>query len=79
MARASAEKEIDEATSKFSRPRSDITHFELLAYFSRRANKMSAARFCQSANFDRGGNCRPAEPARTSGLSERDCSHRSPY
>jgi hypothetical protein len=39
---------------------------------------MSAARPRQSANFDRGGNCRPAEPARTSGLSERDCSHLIP-
>jgi hypothetical protein len=78
MARASAEKEIDEATSKFSRPRTDIAHLELLAC-ANRANKMSAARFCQSANVDRGGNCRPAEPARTNGLSERDCSHRSPH
>jgi hypothetical protein len=77
LARASAEEEIDEATGKFPRPRTDIAHLELLAC-ANRANKMSAARFCQSANFDRGGNCRPAEPARTSGLSERDCSHLSP-
>jgi hypothetical protein len=69
MARDSAEKEIDEATGKFSWPRS-----ELLAYSSR-GNKISAALSGQSANFDRGGNCPPAEPARTSGLSERDCSH----
>ena len=77
MARDSAEKEIDEAAGKFSRPRTDIAHLELLACADR-ANKMSATRPRQSANFDRGGNCRPAEPARTSGLSERDCSHLIP-
>jgi hypothetical protein len=59
MARASAEKEIDEPAGKFLRPQTDIAHLELLAC-ANRANKMSAARFCQSASFDRGGNRRPA-------------------
>jgi hypothetical protein len=35
MARASAEKEIDESAGKFLRPRRDTAHFELLAYASR--------------------------------------------
>jgi hypothetical protein len=35
LARASAEKEIDESAGKFLRPRRDIAHFELLAYASR--------------------------------------------
>jgi hypothetical protein len=35
MAGAPAEEEIDEPTGKFLRPRSDVAHFELLAYLSR--------------------------------------------
>jgi hypothetical protein len=35
MARASAEKEIDESAGKSLRPRRDMAHFELLAYASR--------------------------------------------
>jgi hypothetical protein len=74
MADAPTEEKIDESTGKFLRPRSDIAHFEMLAYLSR-ANCISTAGSRQSANLDRGGNGRPAEPARASGVSERDCSH----
>jgi hypothetical protein len=74
MAGAPAEEEIDEPTGKFLRPRSDIAHFERRAYLSP-ANKISAAVSRQLANFDRGGHGRFAEPARASGLCERDCSH----
>jgi len=69
MAGAPAEEEIDEPTGKFSRPRSDVAHSELLAYLSR-ANWIPAAGSRQSANLDRGGNGRPAETARASGVSE---------
>ena len=34
MAGAPAKEEIDEPTGKFLRPRSDVAHFELLAYLS---------------------------------------------
>jgi hypothetical protein len=74
MADAPTEEKIDKSTGKFLRPRSDIAHFEMLAYLSR-ANCISTAGSRQSANLDRGGNGRPAEPARASGMSERDCSH----
>jgi hypothetical protein len=65
---------ILEGEAVLSRMSGDTVYFELLAYLSR-ANKTSAAVSRQSANFDGGGNSRLAEPARASGLSERDCSH----
>jgi hypothetical protein len=78
MADAPAEQEIHEAAGELARPRRDIPYGEPVTQTGG-INQIPAIVSRKSADFDRGGGCRPGETTTASGLSERNCSHRAPH
>jgi hypothetical protein len=78
MADAPAEQEIHEAAGELARPRRDIPYGEPVTQPGG-IDQIPAVVPRKSADFDRGGGCRPGETTTASGLSERNCSHRAPH